>query len=192
MEEGNFSVNSDLLRKALEKKGFASFAELSRKLGLHRNTLNKYLTGSSVLPRALEMVLAELDLSPAEVLEEKVSSIEVPALAILPLIGELTMMSSKFVFVLFGSRSRSKHKRFSDYDVGVFYSSEIRFEKYSKMLDVVAEWNEKNFSSIDLVNLSIADTGFLFNIKKDLKFISGNIIEWVELLKKCGYKTYER
>ena len=85
---------------------------------------------------------------------------------------------------MFGSRAREDFKRFSDYDLGLYSSTELEFSEYSKLLNIVAEFKESALEEVELVNLNNADKQFLLNISSDLKFVGGSYKSWSKLLTK--------
>ncbi|HQH26758.1 MAG TPA: helix-turn-helix domain-containing protein [Oligoflexia bacterium] len=186
MKEGHYVIDAERLSRALRDKGFRSFRELARELKLHRNTISNYLTGGPVLPDALERILSRLELTPGEVLKHSAPRRKVPGLEIAEFAAQLNRTDPDAVFVLFGSRSRGSAKRFSDYDIGIFKSTGLEFAAYSRLLNIAADWNEQQIPEVQLVNLNAADDGFLGAIRDDMKFLSGSLLEWTLLQKRCG------
>jgi predicted nucleotidyltransferase len=84
--------------------------------------------------------------------------------------------------VLFGSRARGRHKRFSDFDIGVYNQSSIPFATLSAMLSCVDDFNETSMHTAQLTNLSDADSAFLREIGPDLRFLAGSNVAWNNLV----------
>lgn len=190
-ERGSFVINQGALTAALKKKGFKSYSQLARALGIHRNTIGRYLSGEPALPQALERIMLALDLSVGDLITRRHLSKKVPGSQIAELIDQFSSQRPDCAFVLFGSRARGSYKQYSDYDLGVYRSAGLSFEAYSRLLDCVAEWNDSRLSSVQLVNFCKADSEFLENVAEDLVFLAGSILEWQNLLSKLGLATNE-
>ncbi len=190
-EHADYIIDIDVLNKALSSKGIKSYTELARSLGLHRNTIGKYVAGDPALPNALELIMSKLSLSPGELLKKNTFHISIPAVKIASLIEELQCDSRNVCYILFGSRARGKSKPFSDYDIGIFSNEKINFKTYSKLLNITETWNQNNLLSVDLTNLANADLEFLANIVGDAKFLAGSFQQWINFIKKSGAKIDE-
>lgn len=186
-----YILDPQVFTAALKAKGFHSLSKLAHTVGLHRNTISNYLNGAPVLPDALARIFAALDLAPAEALKPSIPQRGEPALRIAKLVDLLSAAAPKCVFVLFGSRARGKEKQFSDYDLGVFREDGVDFPLYSRLLDLTAEWNDTELTSVQLVNLASAEKSFLEAIATDILFLSGSRQEWLRLLTQSGVTIYE-
>lgn len=186
-KRGYFIVDKVRFDQALKRKGFKSYAELSRFSGIHRNTIGNYLSGDAPLPESLEKLFRLLDLTPQTALTERVKVRRSPAAGIAKLIDNLSnSIDYPYALGLFGSRARNQAKAFSDYDLGVYSSLSISFSKYSKLIDIVEEWNDNELSSVQIVNLNNADSDFLEKIGRDIIFLAGSYGEWIKLLEHSG------
>ena len=114
-----------------------------------------------------------------------------PALELADLMDQLLQAQPYAAFVLFGSRARERSKAYSDYDLGVFSESGLWFREYSRLLDIVGEWNEAKLHEVQLVNLNQAEESFLRNIAPDLRHLAGSMGAWCELLRKAGWDIHE-
>ena len=100
------------------------------------------------------------------------------------LIDQLQYSFPSYCYTLFGSRARGTDKKYSDFDIGIYCKDKIDFAAYSKLLNLVGDWNENELSTVQLVNLNEADPDFLNEIRKDLIFLSGNYGSWIKLNEK--------
>jgi predicted nucleotidyltransferase len=175
----------------MARKGFRSVEQLANSLGLHRNTIGNYLQGSPALPEALSRILDILELPPELAFQGSSVRVKIPALAIASLVDKLNAASPASAIVLFGSRARGNHKKFSDYDLGIFRTTGIPFSEFSPLLSMVNDFNANNLQVVQLSNLAFADTDFLTNIREDLVFLGGSFVGWVELLRRAGITIYE-
>lgn len=187
----NLRLDTSKVRKAMHNHGFGSIQALAESLGLHRNTVSNYLTGKTGFPEALGLILAKLDLKPADVIILDQPHRQVPALELADLLDQLLGAQPHAAFVLFGSRARGRFKSYSDYDLGVFSESGLWFREYSRLLDIIAEWNDTRLHEVQLVNLNQADVSFLANIAPDLQHLAGSMGAWCELLRKAGWNIHE-
>jgi len=71
-----FILDKFVFRRALAEKGYKSLDSLAKSLGMHRNTIQYYLSGQPVISKKLTVVLEELELSPSEVIIKKGESQE--------------------------------------------------------------------------------------------------------------------
>ena len=175
----------------MRERGYRSSRALAAALGLHRNSLTGYLSGRSGLPRGLDRLLGQLDLHPGEAFLWTRRRRYEPALRLMPLIESLHDACTDAALVLFGSRARGNAKPFSDYDLGVYFSGESDFASYSRLLDLVAAWNEAELTTVQLVNLTRADANFLRNIRADLVFLAGSYKGWCELQRRAEITLHE-
>ncbi len=184
-------VDSDVLRTAMADRGYSSITQLAASLGLHRNTVGSYFAEERALPEALEKIILALDLSPGEALRRVPDKRSIPGLTISCLVDEILQIKPTCALVLFGSRARGTHKPLSDYDLGVFCNSGLRFREYSTMLSKVDRWNQTKMTTVQLANLSEADDDFLVSIREDLLFLGGSMSQWRNLLTKAGLQVNE-
>ena len=191
MEDAYYILDSSRIRQAITKCGYASVSQFATRLGLHRNTVIGYLSGQSCLPRALEKILSALDLKASEVIIQKQTAKQIAGLKIEKLLSSLISLEPHCAFFLFGSRARGKAKDYSDYDVGLYKKEELPFKAYSKLLSLVDEWNQNNFSEVQLVNFCNADKEFLENTIDDMHFLGGDFSEWVNIFRKAERKIFE-
>jgi len=189
--EHKIHLDAERLRLAMEERGISSTKELAAVLGVHRNTISNYLTGKTTVPVVLGKMLDYLDIDPAEVFFRTTHRRQVPALAIMDLVNMIYQTCPKAVVVLFGSRARGTATRYSDYDLGIFRIDALDFSTYSRLLDLVGEWNSKSLEVVQLVHLGQADSAFLQRVAEDLVFLAGSPMAWCALLEKAGLRVYE-
>ena len=191
MEDADrYIIDPSTTQDAMRRKGYHSIQDLADSLGLHRNTLGDYLSGSPALPRALAMILAALELSPVQALKSSKLERRLPGIEIAELVDHLANTAPQYSLVLYGSRARNTAKRFSDFDLGIFGQAPLSFDNFSKLLDIVEEANQNSLQTVQLVNLNSANNQFLSSIANDLIFLAGSMSSWNQLLKRCNYKTY--
>ena len=184
-------LDASRLQREIHQRGFNSVQDFADSVGVHRNTVGNYLAGRTALPSALAKILVALDLAPADVLSLPLRRRQVPGLMIADLIESLHAANAGAVVVLFGSRARGTAKRHSDYDLGLFCHTPFEFPAFSRMLDLIAGWNELSLATAQLVDLSRADASFLSGVCKDLVFLAGSHEAWCELLRKSGMQLHE-
>ena len=177
-------INNQLFFSALAENGYPSIQALAKKLGIHRNTIHHYLSGNSVLPDKLELLMQELGLSHTNFIIPFISKSSIKYNEIESLIGTLTEQFPNYAFILFGSRARGNNHKYSDYDIGVYSKSGLNHNEYLKMIELKEELVEDLPFFVDLINLNTADTDFLKRISNDWKFISGNLKHWIDIQKK--------
>lgn len=184
-------LDTHLLRQAMRRKGFDSVQDLADSLGLHRNTIGNYLSGKTGFPAALGRLLAALDLEPARVITLHRPRLQVPGLALGPLIDDLREALPGAVVVLFGSRARGTAGELAGYDLGVHSPAGIWFREFSALLELVAAWNASERSQVHLENLSRVDEEFLHNVAPDLVFLAGSFSAWCDLHNRAGHLLHE-
>ena len=189
--EAQFTLDTARLQHEIRARGFSTAQQFADSVGVHRNTVGNYLSGKTALPSALARILAALDLAPADVLTLPRRSRQAPGLVLGGLIEQLHDAAPDVAIVLFGSRARGTAKRYSDYDVGIFGSEEFGFAAFSRLLDLAATWNEASLSTVQLVDLTDAEAGFLTALSADLVFLAGSHAGWCRLLRKTGMHLYE-
>ena len=192
MEASQLLLDGSRLRREIRSQGFSGVKEFADAVGVHRNTVGNYISGKTALPGALAQILEALDLAPAEVISLFPRRRQVHGLLVSDLVESLHRVSPEAALVLFGSRARGAAKRYSDYDIGVFQVDALEFPIYSRMLDVVAEWNEESLVAVQLVDLTHAEVSFLEDLVEDLVLLAGSLAAWCDLLQKGGMQLYER
>ena len=190
-ESAQLQLDTSRLQREIHQRGFNSVQDFADSVGVHRNTVGNYLAGKTALPSALAKILVALDLAPADVLFLPLRRRQVPGLLVADLVESLHAANPGAVVVLFGSRARGTAKRHSDYDLGLFCHNGFEFAAFSRMLDLVAAWNEKSLATAQLVDFSRADASFLAGLSEDLVFLAGSHEAWCELLRKSGMQLHE-
>ena len=72
--EDMYTLNRQSVEQALRDHSFASMGELANFLGVHRNSIARYLYGSPVFPQVLQRMLDVLELTPAQALKRDAPS----------------------------------------------------------------------------------------------------------------------
>lgn len=161
---------------ALRQKKIPSILELSRRTGLHRNTINHYLAGQSVYQQGYLKLCEEINTAPQDLVRVAACPDLPDALA--QVFDNLSLKYPKLVFILFGSRARLTAKPLSDWDVGFFSSEKISHDQHLKMLSLVDDLCEIQDFKIDLANLNQANDDFLLQNINDFIFLTGSLLEW--------------
>lgn len=175
-----FVLERSTVLAAMRRRGFRTVSALADHLGVHRNSLGRYLAGEPVLPDSVSKLLQLLALD----VGQAVKIAEDPRFEgeeISTLIDELLVRQPRAAYVLFGSRARGRAQRYSDFDVGVFSKGGISTETYLRLLETKEDFEEQSPFFVDLVNLSRASQDFLRGISKDLIFLAGRQTDWLEL-----------
>jgi hypothetical protein len=122
------SLNKARFLSVLRQKKIPSVLELSRRTGLHRNTINHYLSGQSVYQQGYLSLCEEMGTAPHDL----VCVGHRPDLpnAVAQILDVLSLKYPKLAFVLFGSHARLTAKPFSDWDIGFFSLEKI--SRYSE------------------------------------------------------------
>lgn len=191
MQNLNFIINQVKIYSAMKAKGIRSIEELSQKLDVHRNTIIPYLSGQRALPDCLDRLLKFLDLSPADSIIENVTAKKQHGLQIASLISTFIKLQPENAYVLFGSRSNSTHKKYSDYDIGVYKIDSLSFHELSKLIDLAEEWESERPIDVNLTNLTLADKEFLNELRKSWVFLGGSFEAWIKLQEKAEIFLYE-
>lgn len=176
-----YILNTVTFRNALKSSGFSSVSDLTKHLGIHRNTAQYYLKGAPVINEKLQKMLDAVKISPKDAfikLEEGSSAVNQD---IARFADMLSRNIEGVVVILFGSRSRGKCHKYSDYDIGVFSINNISNKDFLKLIKHKEDFEERTPYMIDLVNLNAVDKSFIKNIIKDAKFLSGSAESWLNL-----------
>ncbi len=181
-----FVLNVAAIRAAMKRKGICSVERLAQKVGLHRNSIARYMTGKeSVFPDSIGRVLEALEIEPCNAVCIKAPPEAASNDALSPLLDELMATLPNCAYVLFGSRSRGSAKQYSDFDIGVFSLAGLSLDNYLKLVEIKERHEDTLPYFVDLVNLNSADANFLHAIAPDIKFLSGRRSDWLELKRRC-------
>lgn len=176
------SLNKARFLSALRQKKIPSVLELSRRTGLHRNTINHYLSGQSVYQQGYLSLCEEMGTAPHDLVCEALRP-DLPN-AMAQVLDALSFKYPKLALILFGSRARLMAKPFSDWDVGFFSSEKISHNQHLEMLSFIDDLCETQDFKIDLVNLNQADADFLSHNAKDFVFLTGSLLQWNHFMVK--------
>lgn len=100
------------------------------------------INGGQVIPAVLEKALLSLHIDPAKFIKLAPPSVNESTRVVAELTDSITEKFPRCCVVLFGSRARGRHKRFSDYDLGVYAKKGVPFNIFSLMLSCVDDFNE--------------------------------------------------
>lgn len=170
------SLNKNRFLTVLRQKKIPSILELSRRTGLHRNTINHYLSGQSVYQQGYLRLCEEINTAPQDLVRVATCPDLPDALA--QVLDNLSLKYPKLAFILFGSRARLMAKTFSDWDIGFFSLQKISHDQHLEMLSLVDDDCETQDFKIDLVNLNQANGDFLSHNAKDFVFLTGSLLQW--------------
>lgn len=163
-------------RAALKSRGLNSVLALSRTTGLHRNTINYYLSGHSVYQQGYLRFCAVLGVSAHDLVCSRPRS-EIPR-DIALLLDHLTEAYPHLAFILFGSRARYVAKEFSDWDVGFFTANKISHDEHLGLLVTADKIAGDSVTAVELVNLNDADDDFLADNREDFIYLTGSLTQW--------------
>ncbi len=180
-----YALNSTLLKNESRKRGYGGVKPLLEELGLHRNTLDRYLRGAPVLPRSVETVLSKLGIPLEKALLHVGSSVRVDS-QIEELTREIHIVFPEISIFLFGSRARGTARTYSDFDIGIYSEKGIPLQKYLRILEIKEQFEEVSPYRVDCINLNNADREFISSIYKDLKMLVGYHSD-EELIKKIAH-----
>ena len=174
-----YALDNKKLSEAIKAKGYRSFSEVAKKIGVHRNTLSNLITGQSVFPKSLTMLFEFLDLDGRQYISLTQEGFTVDSIAFL--VDALLGVHPRCCIVLFGSRARGDNKKFSDFDLGIYSSQKLTHKEYLKLIEVKEEVCEDFPATVQVVNLNRADSGFLEQISQDIRFLGGRMSDWLAL-----------
>lgn len=187
-----FVLNKEGFLEAVAAGGYSSVSELAGALGVHRNSLSNYINGGPIFPEVLERALIALRADPAKMIKLRAPSLDQSTRVVAELTDRIATQDPRCCVVLFGSRARGRHKRFSDFDLGVYDHAGIPFAVFSSMLSCVDEFNESMMHTVQLTNISNADEGFLAEIGPDLQFLAGSHAAWNDLVDSVRGGSHAR
>lgn len=165
-----YALNKNYIAQVAKLRGFSGIKPLLNYLGLHRNTLDRYSNGASVLPSSIEAVLEALEI-PIE--KATYSKAKTPQLPIDSLVEAIHSFRSDISVFLFGSRARGNPRKYSDYDLGIYSQKGIILDDYLKVLEIKEQYEDSSSYRADCVNLNNADKEFLVGIMKDIRMLVG-------------------
>ena len=180
----DYVLNSELLKRAARERGYGGLAGVLRALGLHRNTLTRYMDGAPVVPKSLAAIIGTLGLD--------ISAAIVPAVGekgivshepVLPLVSILSEKFPSYSYVLFGSRVKGKARQYSDFDLGVLAPQGLPLKEYLKMIELKEDFEDNSSIMVDLVDLSRAAPDFIRGISPDALLLAGRYADLVSLQK---------
>lgn len=175
-------LNTGKIEQSIKKQGYGSLGDFAKAIGIHRNTLHYYLTEKPLIPDKLELILKTLNLPLNDVVLRKKD--EDPAAKIAPLIDQMSAVFPGYTWALFGSRASGKNKKYSDWDMGVFFKDLIPVADFRKMLLMKDDLQEDFAYFVDLTDLSRAESWFLKSIADQLCFLTGSREGWSQLLRR--------
>lgn len=170
-----YSLNRDLFKQLAKHRGFRSIGELCAAIGVHRNSLSRYLNGASVYPEVLEKAFSTLEVDPHAVLiKHQSSDAEAVDKAIRKIAAAIVSAYPNIAVILFGSRTKGKQRKYSDIDIGVLADKTLPLDTFSSLKEIVETTGEDLPYKIDLVDLGRADREFLKALAPSARFIGGN------------------
>lgn len=179
-----YVVDKTAFYDAMARRGFGSVRALAGFLGVHRNTIQNYLSGKPVLPSTLDRVLDVLGLRLERAVVRVVKEPTPDFGPIAALVDRLHGLFPDVTLVLFGSRSRGAHARYADWDIGVYRAEGLPHSRYRCILLKLRDEEDSLPCYVDLVNLNRADGGFLSNLAASWVFLTGSQRDWLHLQRK--------
>jgi predicted nucleotidyltransferase len=179
-------IDSERFYDALRRQGYRSLKDFAHAIGVHRNTLQHYLSGRGVLPASIETAAQALGVSCTDILMERRETSSGLPPEVAHVIDVLHEQFPRVTFVLFGSRAKGKAHRYSDWDVGIFSRHGVDHETYRKILRMKDELAEDLSFAIDIVNLHNADRRFLCAISRSWIMLAGMREDWIDLERRTA------
>src|SRR3989338_4929904 len=170
-----YILNKEAFKKGLIERGYRGVADFAVQNRIHRNTLQKLLTGRPVFSMTFQLLVDILKVDPLALMTP-VSEIKgIPhGEELRPVIGPLIRQDKKIAVVLIGSRASGKAKYYSDWDLGIVrYPEPITGIEYLQFKNKVEEMTDNLVRSVDLVNLNQAPAWFLEGLSSII-FLDGN------------------
>lgn len=168
-----YKFNRARFEEFLDEQGYKNHLDFCRKGGVHKNTLNYYLSGRDVFSKKLYEIAAILNADPRELIEpiqSKIQNIE----EIESIVRELASQRGVAV-ILLGSRADGSAKKYSDWDLGVTRAEiPINDREFLRMKGRVGELADNLPRKVDLVNLDAAPYWFLHLINYSVIFLGGD------------------
>lgn len=176
-----YTLDMDAIKAAVRKRGFGGIKPFLEHIGLHRNTLDRFARGASVLPRSVEQILSSLSIPIEKAL---VSSSQNAGDPIMPLVERIHRNHPNTSLFLFGSRARGRSRKYSDFDLGVYSHTGIPLKEFLDILEEKEQFEEESPWTIDCVNLTNVTDDFLGSISHDITLLAGYERDRLELLQR--------
>ena len=168
-----YVLNREKFDELLEKAGYKNYIDFCKRTGLHRNTLNYYLSERDVFSKKFYEMSAALGVDPLLLITSSKSYTE-NIEEIKSVLEALTTMP-KLAVVLLGSRAKGSYKKYSDWDLGVTRGSlPVTGREFLRMRGRVSDLADNLPRKVDLVNLDAAPEWFLLSIDYELIFLVGS------------------
>lgn len=168
-----YILNREAFEEQLRVKGYKNHLEFCKKTGIHRNTLNYYLSGHEIFPKKFYKIAEGLGVDPKELIAQKAPQIDYLN-EIKTIIQELSQKPGVAV-VLLGSRANGRAKRYSDWDLGVTAGekklSGFELLRLKRSVEVLAEDLPRK---VEIINLDAAPCWFLESIDYEPVFLGGD------------------
>lgn len=167
-----YVLNIEAIKRKARELGFGGIKPLAEHLGLHRNTLDRFARGASVLPRSVELIILKLNIPLNEAIRKTEENLESRG-TVMPLVEKIHMRCPDTSIFLFGSRSKGISRKYSDFDLGVFSKQGLPLDRFLGILEDKEQFEELSPHRIDCVNLNNADNEFIRSILPDLVLLAG-------------------
>jgi predicted nucleotidyltransferase len=167
-----YVLNVETLKIKARELGFGGIKPLAEHLGLHRNTLDRFVRGASVLPRSIELIITKLNIPINEALKKSDENSD-NRTAVMPLVEKIHMRCPDTSIFLFGSRSKGTSRKYSDFDLGIFSKQGLPLHRFLGILEDKEQFEDQSPQRIDCVNLNNADNEFIRGILPDLILLAG-------------------
>lgn len=171
------TINRQRLTQLMRERGIGSIQELSRRAGIHRNTLYPLFSGErSPFAASFVALCRALGTDPLELVTESCEDLDAPIYEIAAnAFRTFEAKAPGLALFLFGSRSTGKAKRFSDYDIGLTGGEErLDTEVYLRIRQHISELADNLPVKVDVVNFDAAPPSFLSDFDSPLVFLAGN------------------
>lgn len=173
------------IKLAAKAQGYSSIGDLAQAIGVHRNTLQRYFSSAGIFPHSIEILFEKLKINPSEALVQLSNqpSIDETSNEISNFVDDLSKAYPQFTFILFGSRTNSKSRKNSDWDIGVYRKGGLSHSEFVEFLVDAKDRAEKLSHLVDIVNLNRASPDFLTSVIRTGRLLAGRMSDW-SLLKK--------
>lgn len=178
-----YRINEEKLKDLIKARGYENIKAFAHKIGIHRNSIHQYLSGKSVFPKNLDLIMDRLGISPFEIIEKVEQNDVHSVLPVSPYVDEMSLKFPEVTFILFGSRAKLTNHKYSDWDIGVYSLKGIDHETFIKMKIASRDLEDRTPFMIDLVNINSAPEHFLKESSKSWCFLAGRRYDF-EILNK--------
>ena len=169
-----YVLDREKLDELLKEKGYSSYLDFCEKTGIHKNTLNYYLSGRDIFSKKLYEIAQALDVEPIQLIKSNQPRLEnIEELE--GILKELASLSG-LAIILLGSRAKGSYSRYSDWDLGVTRSGKpLTGREFLRLRGRITDIADNLPRNVDLINLDASPIWFLETINYEPIFLAGSI-----------------